>query len=1030
MQYIKRRNREMKDYDDDEPVESARMSVLDGLIDLFFATKQPFGRRYPNKLDRNNKPITGPWCRWLECEDGARQRVYATLSPELVKGHLAGDIQGPEKVMLLAYQVDAEGFSVSTAIDLDVAGKDHADADHHFQTEQDALAAARVLHAEAIGLCLQPWIERTKSGGYRLWVFHTKVKSSCAHDLGLILLKKANLSNKVEVFPKQSDNPDLCGSGIFLPYYGPNREKGRQVMVDPQTDSTIQVWEFVPTALDGRTPAEMVERIVEAAVDSGEIGRTKQSSRTNRRSSDNSGSDILHDPQRAVESWLAQTNGCSVLKDIVDRAGSGEQLSYEEWLRLATHLKAYGGWGLSTFHELSEKDERYDPDQTDDLFHSLNGGPTNCDKMCCGLDPQDDCGLPAGRTNSIYFAYSCRLAQSFARADHIEQADWDYWKCTPDPNGPWILTDTGVLRTRITPQGPVVERVIGQPVYIEQRARDLDTNLENVSLVWAENGILYRTAVQRRTVSDSRAILELSNEGMMVNSGNARLVVEFIGHLLDYQQENIPINHVVSTCGYKEVDGVRVFLHGNRIICPVEEEPKLTFNPESDENGILSAYRESGNVEIWVATAQKLGEYPIAAFGVLAGFVAPFVTDLKLQQNPIIDFAGSSSTGKTTLLRFIASAWGYPPESHGGLIRSWNATQVFLERLSHLTTDLPIFLDECHNANPKQVQSIIYQYSNGTGRGRGTKEGGVQKVVHYKGVMFSAGEQRLADVSLFDGAQARILGFWGSPFGQDKAALCKELTDVAMNHYGLVGPGLVLLYLRDRDSVLPQLQQAQKEAFTRLSARATDAIGERLASHCAAIEAVGRAVSATLGLGWDVRGIVDTAYDLLSQNRKASSARASIELVGSWLAGRGAGGQIAKGNAGYDSKNQYVGRYLSDADGTVRVAILSNVLKEFLETHGYTFSTTISQWLDNGWLEVDKDRKDRKKVRFNNTMTYMIVLNREGMLASRGYGAGQTEATLEELGYEVEETRQEKPYEPIAPLSASMDDEDWSIPDS
>lgn len=107
---------------------------------------------------------------------------------------------------------------------------------------------------------------------------------------------------------------------------------------------------------------------------------------------------------------------------------------------------------------------------------------------------------------------------------------------------------------------------------------------------------------------------------------------------------------------------------GNDMITIDDNAPHVSFDAHSDVTGVLQAYRCGGDIEPWREVAQELGDYPTATFGVAAAFVPFLLNDLDLPQNPIVDYAGISSSGKTTLLRFIASAWGYPPEANGGLM--------------------------------------------------------------------------------------------------------------------------------------------------------------------------------------------------------------------------------------------------------------------------------------------------------------------------------------------------------------------------
>lgn len=575
---------------------------------------------------------------------------------------------------------------------------------------------------------------------------------------------------------------------------------------------------------------------------------------------------------------------------------------------------------------------------------------------------------------------------------------WSYLECTPDEAGPWMILADGVYFDKPSKDGVVPTKFLGQQLYISERVRDIDTGLESVCLVWHENSIRQSTVVARRTIATS-AILELANNGLMVNSHNSSLVVQYLAHLLDFHQDRIPMSYVASSCGYKEPDGKRVFKLGNDSITATEDAPLVSFDQQSDTAGILDAYRTGGNPDDWLAVARELGNYPVAAFGVAAAFLSPILNDIKLPQNPIVDFAGVSSCGKTTLLRFIASVWGYPPEANGGLIRSWNSTPVFLERLASLANELPVFLDESHNANPKEVQNIIYQYANGTGRGRGGKSGGVQKVARHRGVLFSAGEVKLSAVGNHDGIGARILGFWGSPFGEGKSDLVRWITGTAYAHYGHAGRTVLYEYMLQGQDGIERVKRAYELALARLSPKAVDGVSERLVSLCAAAEAAGYLANSVLDLGWDVGSIVDQSLDMLLANRKISSAQASIELFGQWwiqhkelFDDANSAGMLSS------SRRRVHGRMVPNTDGSKGLAVMQDVIKRVLEDEGYDYRSTIAHWGDRGWIEMDKGRKT-KKVRFLGEPINMIVLTKAGLLAAKG-GADPEEDVLSELGYD------------------------------
>lgn len=575
---------------------------------------------------------------------------------------------------------------------------------------------------------------------------------------------------------------------------------------------------------------------------------------------------------------------------------------------------------------------------------------------------------------------------------------WSYEKCLPDPTANWMLLDDGVY-LGINKKGVVVPtKIMGQQLFIGERAKDIDTGDESICLVWHDRGQICTATVLRQDISSGGSILKLANRGLMVHSGNAGKIVAYLDHLLDFNQDSIPVSYVVSSCGYKKPEEHEVFMLGNEMITGDSNAPSVRFDAQADASGILGAYRTGGNIDEWLAMARELGQYPVAAFGVAAAFLPPLLNDLKLPQNPIVDYSGVSSSGKTTLLRLIASVWGYPPEANGGLIRSWNSTPVFLEELARLANELPIFLDESHNANPKEVRNIIYQYGNGTGRGRGAKYGGVQKTARYRGVLFSAGEVKLTDVGNHDGIGARILGFWGSPFGQGKSDLVRRITGIAYTHYGHAGRLFLHQYLLRENECRELLKKIYEVAFTRLSTKANDGISERLASLCAAVEAAGRLANSILDLEWDIEAIVDQAFDAILSNRKVSSVQSSIEAFGEWYVQHKDMFCTDDDATPQSSRHQAHGRKLRTADGTDCVAVMQDVVRGVLEEHGYHFRSTIAHWADRGWLEVDRGR-NTKRVRFLGELIHMIVLSEAGITAAKG-GMDEDEDVLTRLGYD------------------------------
>jgi hypothetical protein len=539
-------------------------------------------------------------------------------------------------------------------------------------------------------------------------------------------------------------------------------------------------------------------------------------------------------------------------------------------------------------------------------------------------------------------------------------APWSPDQCTPNSDSAWTLASDGVYYTRKTKSGPITERVLGQQIQVVQRAADLDAAIEYVTIRWGSHMTGWsETTVERRLISDVRSIIALANGGLSVNSNNAKDVVGYLAHVLDYHQLAIPVTSVVSKCGWKRINGEDVFMLGQQSLSISRQQ--VSLSPSADPDGFLDAMGPittepswSKLKKQWVDLARRLGGMPVAAFGVGAAFLPPLLADLKLAQNPILDFGGLSSCGKTSLITMAASVWGLPPEILGGLIRPWASTPVFIERTAALCNDLPIFLDESHLGKAEVVAGITYQYGNGTGKGRGNRDGGVQKTAKYRGVLFSAGEARLTDASNFDGVQGRVCGFWGNPFGVEDTDMITDINKTSTTCYGIVGPLVLRHYMGDRPGNSKRVQNWFTKALARLRPKTQDGIGARLAAICAAVEAAMHLANDVLKLEWNVSTIVDKAFAKVLGGRRVDSATAAMEYILSWTAGHRA--NFCGGDEAFPT-NTWDAPTVRDVFGRMHeghFAILPDCLQRTLEAAKIPFRSTIAHWHDRGWLTHDK----------------------------------------------------------------------------
>lgn len=985
------------------PYPEVSEGVCEQLIDLFCITTKPVGRLLLNRKKRDGSPFVGPW-NDTQTIDGETITHKRELSWIMIQRHVLGELlHEGDYARLLIYPITPEGLTNITAIDVDIEGAKHKKSDSVYPTFEDAKVAVNRIIEIGLGIGLYIYPEITKSGGLRAWIFHHDVPAEYARALGHLLLKRAGMHPKIEVFPKQDRaSDDGTGSGIYLPFFG-RAGAGLQVFVNPSTGELWDIDAFVTDALENRTSAEVVQSIVDEARGTGEIPAKIRNERRVTGSGDGyAGDDKLSNEQRAEHGFNNMVASCEYLRKMVENLETGMHIPYDDWIRLLVTLRAFGPWGRKKSHELSSHDDRYNAVETDDKIDSLTGKPLLCANAGCGFNPQDNCGMPPSNVSPIHFAYVGLKHLPMPSGGHAEsisspepdfegeptekRLEFDY-KNAAVP-APWTINNQGLWKTKITKEEEQDVHVLPHAIYVVERVLDIDTEQESATVLWNRDRRVKRKTVSQRMIAATREIIELANDGVLINGGNAMNVMQFLAAFQAEHMHTIPLTHSVSTCGWKRLDDVDVFMWGQTpIVAPGQIPPVISFTAESRESrDLLQGIQSSGMADGWSQIIPIIEQFPVVQFVFLASFLSPFIETLKINQNPVIELASQTSRGKTTALMVAASVWGYPVEGQG-LIRSWNATPVYIERYGAGTNNLPMFFDESQNAKPEQLQQTVYQVANGTGKGRGAMMGGVQKITKYRSVFFSAGEAKIVSTASFDGAQARVASFWGSPFGDDQGDAVRRLQAITSVHYGHAGPQIIKAYLRNPEKIGDTMRKIHADAAERLRASSADDVAQRLANLFAGVEAVGLFVNKILGLDWNIPQIVSQAFGMIGTEKIVTLPQRALEEMVSWADSNQAAFY------GSDVYNKELKIELAGAfhlgDGTI--SFMPDRLKRVLAERKYDYETTLRHWRDNGWLVITDSAaaqgRKLRQIKIHGTRLMCPSLTAEAITLARMKGA-------------------------------------------
>jgi len=262
----------------------------------------------------------------------------------------------------------------------------------------------------------------------------------------------------------------------------------------------------------------------------------------------------------------------------------------------------------------------------------------------------------------------------------------------------WVLSQDGISR-----RNGKQEIAIPVPIMITERHVDINGSAELLTLCWPRDGEWRQHTVDRTVIASTRNIVDqLSSIGGPVNSNNAKDVVQY---LMDFETANIahlPVTRITRQLGWQGSGENTGFLVGKTMITPqADSENTDTSNQvvrfagaDQGDDQIAAGFHTQGTFEKWKDAIAKIGPFPKVKLSLYASFVPPLLSIFKTR-NFVLDFSGKTTVGKTTALRVAASVWGDPDDNNPtGLVKTWDGTATFRERVPAVLNHLPYFLDE------------------------------------------------------------------------------------------------------------------------------------------------------------------------------------------------------------------------------------------------------------------------------------------------------------------------------------------------
>lgn len=472
---------------------------------------------------------------------------------------------------------------------------------------------------------------------------------------------------------------------------------------------------------------------------------------------------------------------------------------------------------------------------------------------------------------------------------------------------------------------------------------------------WIDNGRKHFEIVPAGDIATRKNLLSLADKSLAVNDLNAKDLIDFFDKYILFNERNIPRENLVERLGHIK----------NGFAHPAMSNLKI-LPPDIGEKQTLEAFQSKGTAEEWIAQVfHRIKDHPKALLMVLASFTSVILKDLKLSPF-IVDLSGPTSRGKTTVLKVAASVWG---TEH--LVSEWNATKVATERKAAFLNSFPLILDDTMKAEERHLKGIIYNFSGGRSKGRGSITGS-QVEYTWNNLLLSTGETSLVEYAKeAGGAAARILPITGLPFEDVEYSFFNDLYNSIENHHGAVGIEFHKRWMKEKDGYMSLY--AEYNAYYQQKSIGNDVLS-RISRHYSAIVFTGLLIRNFFNVEIDFKKL-DQLFDvMIKENTAVDKPKEMLEAILSDL-----DAQRDCISAKYEVKGDLKAIYTKET-----LHILPSYLKEFLKTEQNAIR---NEWLRRSFSisSIQKEKEVDHKVIYHLGKSYRVVPINPELVEDLGY---------------------------------------------
>ncbi len=315
------------------------------------------------------------------------------------------------------------------------------------------------------------------------------------------------------------------------------------------------------------------------------------------------------------------------------------------------------------------------------------------------------------------------------------------------------------------------------PILPVMRLVNIDTGVEKLMIAYRKGKQWRSTLADKKTLASNNSILDLANIGVGVNSENSKLLVQYLHDVESLNYDLIPEKNSVSRLGWIDGEGFSPYVDN------------LVFDGDANFRSFFESVQTFGSYDTWMDLAKRIRQGNVFPRLILAASFASVLVKPLGGLPFFLHIWGGTEVGKTVGLLLAASVWANP--EIGRFIHTFNSTTVGREKSAAFVNSLPLILDELQIIKDKKdFDQSIYMLSEGAGRTRGNKNGGVDKTPTWSNCILTSGEMPITNAASGSGAVNRILEVECTEKLFDEP---RKVANILKSNYGFAGKQFVEL---------------------------------------------------------------------------------------------------------------------------------------------------------------------------------------------------------------------------------------------